>query len=342
MARREFVQLAQKYDPERTILAGASYSDKLDGLRCFYDGGITTGLPTTQVPWANTLRDKGVEYSTGLWTRLGKPINAHPDWLSQLPKGLALDGELYLGKSALEDTMAVKRDVPDAAFWKQVTYQVFDTPSRAFFDDGEVVYDAKTRKKVNFGAFMPKMCANRMSRFWDRHMFLVGAGLGGGVIDLVQHTQLSGVEADARGQLYDAFCDTVAAGGEGLMVRLPSDLWVPRRVNTLLKYKPLLEDVGTIVGYNAGAIGVDGTLRGKMGAIIVQWGDTRFKLSGFTNDERNLADANMSAWAWENAEQLLPSEYSMPAPFGLGEVIPFKYTSLTAAGIPREARYDRP
>ena len=53
MARREFLQLADHYDPRKHDVAGWFVSEKLDGTRCFWDGGLTRGLPTEQVPWAS-------------------------------------------------------------------------------------------------------------------------------------------------------------------------------------------------------------------------------------------------------------------------------------------------
>ena len=45
---REFVQLAQVYDPKKHGIAGWFVSEKLDGMRCLWDGGITRGLPVVE------------------------------------------------------------------------------------------------------------------------------------------------------------------------------------------------------------------------------------------------------------------------------------------------------
>ena len=44
MTRREFLQLAKSYNPEKNKIAGWYLSEKLDGTRCFWDGGITRGM----------------------------------------------------------------------------------------------------------------------------------------------------------------------------------------------------------------------------------------------------------------------------------------------------------
>src|SRR5258708_2990950 len=91
-SRREFLQLADTYDAARHEIAGFYISEKLDGTRCVWDGGLTRGVPTTDVPWANTTdpktgapKDKVKPVATGLWSRYGNPIMA-PDWfLNALP-----------------------------------------------------------------------------------------------------------------------------------------------------------------------------------------------------------------------------------------------------------------
>ena len=40
--RREFLQLAERYDAEKHDAAGRYISEKLDGTRCFWDGGLST------------------------------------------------------------------------------------------------------------------------------------------------------------------------------------------------------------------------------------------------------------------------------------------------------------
>ena len=57
VVRREFLHLAQTYKPNKPPRAGYDFSgyflsEKLDGQRCFWDGGITRGMRTVDVPWA--------------------------------------------------------------------------------------------------------------------------------------------------------------------------------------------------------------------------------------------------------------------------------------------------
>ena len=82
--RREFLQLANKFKVGKHNPAGMWVSEKLDGARVFWDGGITRGMATTSVPWANIwdpkkpgeLKKKIKPFATGLWSRYGNPIIA--------------------------------------------------------------------------------------------------------------------------------------------------------------------------------------------------------------------------------------------------------------------------
>jgi len=321
--RREFTQLGRPMG-DGAIVAGGWMSEKLDGMRAIWDGGITRGKLASEVGWYNGERDKGEVIATGLWSRLGKVIPAAGWWLNKLPVGVALDGELYMGKGTLETVMSVKRhsgrdESEGSGVWSEVTYMVFDLPSRSFLMDGEIVYDARTRKKcVISGVGSEGFVATGM-RYGERYSRLRQVlDAGAGVTRLVEQTALSGVEGEARATVRRKAREVVGMGGEGVMVRTSGDLWVPKRVGTLLKVKPVNEGCGKVVGVQGG----EGKHAGRMGALVVEWigaGGTKKVVgigTGFTDEEREKK--------WE-----------------VGETVDFKYTSLTADGVPREARYDR-
>jgi len=70
MPNREFLMLAQVYDPKKHAIGGWRVSEKKDGERCWWDGGITRGIPKSRVPWANTKKDaryRTAPIATGLW-----------------------------------------------------------------------------------------------------------------------------------------------------------------------------------------------------------------------------------------------------------------------------------
>ena len=141
--RREFLQLAEplvlaKRDRKGNLafkVGGKFLSEKLDGTRCFWDGGVSRDLPTDSVPWASILDPKTGKkkakikpLATGLWSRYGNPIMA-PDWfLNGLP-ACPLDGELWAGRGNFQLCRSIcGGDEPDPRF-KQIKYAVVLVPA---------------------------------------------------------------------------------------------------------------------------------------------------------------------------------------------------------------------
>jgi len=145
MARRELLQLADRYDPRKHDVAGWFISEKLDGTRCFWDGGITRGLPTEQVPWASVIDPKTGEkkgkikpVATGLWSRYGNPIMAPDWWLNKLPP-CPLDGELWAGRGEFQLCRSIcGGDEPDPRF-NTIVFAVYSSPPlSAIFATGQI------------------------------------------------------------------------------------------------------------------------------------------------------------------------------------------------------------
>ncbi len=145
MARREFLQLANKYRPGKDKIAGWYLSEKLDGTRCFWDGGISRDVPTELVPWASIIDPKTGKKkakikptATGLWTRYGNPIIAPDSFLNLLPC-IPLDGELWAGRGKFQLCRSIcAGDTPDPRF-DCIEFAVYGTPPLSrVFSDGEI------------------------------------------------------------------------------------------------------------------------------------------------------------------------------------------------------------
>lgn len=94
--------LGMDYD-DRCVV-GWIASEKLDGIRCIWDG-------------------------ERLFTRNFRPINAPAWFIEKLPKE-PLDGELYLGIDTLGEMAGiVRRKQPRDKDWQRVKYCVFDMPA---------------------------------------------------------------------------------------------------------------------------------------------------------------------------------------------------------------------
>jgi len=358
--RREFLQLAKKFEMGKHDPSGMYISEKLDGTRVFWDGGITRGMPTAQVPWASVINPKTGEFkpkikpiSTGLWSRYGNPIIAPDWWLNRLPC-MFLDGELFAGRGNFQTLRSiVAKDVADEEAWRDVVFAVFGTPS------GDDVFRAGEIKNSNFhlkvepkvigdfwderveaGAIADFMCLDSMT-FEEEINVLQSALVGDDLCYLHQHVKLPddrSAAEDHMGRFMDVVLDQ---GGEGVMLRDPQSIWTPKRVNTLLKLKPFTDDCGTVTGFVSGRETNKGSkLRGLIGALILRYGDKRLELSGFTDEERRFADEEMTAYAYQHPGEEMPGHF-IGKHFGIGDTVEFRYRELSDDGIPKEARYLR-
>ncbi|PBK63457.1 DNA ligase/mRNA capping enzyme [Armillaria solidipes] len=97
--------LANKWDIEKGAdPTGWLMSEKLDGVRTFFDG-------------------------QHMYSRLGNPFTPPKWFLDQLPKDITLDGELFGGRGEFQSTVSIVKTI-NSPHWKGITFQVFDVPSR--------------------------------------------------------------------------------------------------------------------------------------------------------------------------------------------------------------------
>ena len=96
------VLLAKKFDAAKHNVDSWLASEKLDGMRAFWDG-------------------------SELLSRNGKRIAA-PDWFTaSLPPDAQLDGELFIGRGQFQKTVSVcRKQVPVDSEWRQVKFMAFD------------------------------------------------------------------------------------------------------------------------------------------------------------------------------------------------------------------------
>ena len=97
------LMLAQSYDSKVHDPSGWLMSEKLDGVRCYWNGEI-------------------------LYSRNGVKVRAPKEWTNQLPK-IALDGELWSKRDDFHNicTIAIHKE-HGYEHWKQIKYMIFDAP----------------------------------------------------------------------------------------------------------------------------------------------------------------------------------------------------------------------
>jgi len=94
--------LAESWDNAQD-LAGWWMSEKLDGVRAYWDG-------------------------SRLISRLGNTFHA-PDWFLEGFPATPLDGELWIGRKQFQRTVGVVRRQDRSDHWKEVAYVAFDAPA---------------------------------------------------------------------------------------------------------------------------------------------------------------------------------------------------------------------
>ena len=186
-------------------------SEKYDGVRGFWDG-------------------------KNLLTRNGNAIHAPDYFLADLPAGIALDGELWIGRGKFEETTSVVlSDKPDAR-WKTVRFMVFDAPRTKGTFEQRVAFIATTLSAKNEFAkpVLQERCKSAAHLVAERDRI-------------------------------------VALGGEGMMLRKPKSEYEAGRSPTLLKVKPADDAEATVIGHLSGK----GRYEGMLGSLRVRTEDGR-------------------------------------------------------------------
>lgn len=345
MPKSELLMLAHVYKPVKHQIAGWYISEKLDGMRCFWDGGVTRGIPKSLVPWANTAKDARLinePIATGLWTRYGGVVYA-PNWFLDSLPSFCLDGELFTGRSDRQNLMStIKVFEPDNSKWEKVKYWVFDCPHP------EIVFDTREINTTNYKKLISLDECMKLYKDYN-HPFKVDSQFNAKVklldsklldysCSFLRQEKLSHKSEEADEQLINLLDDITSNKGEGVMLRHPFSCWEPHRSHQLLKAKHYQDAEGTVTGYTTGRETDKGSkLLGLMGALIIEFKGKRLELSGFTDQERELSDPN---WAEKNTGVEVPEHIFNPH-FPRGTTVTFRYRDLSKDGIPQEARYWR-
>lgn len=206
--------LAKSYDPAKHQVGGFFASEKLDGVRAYWDAA-----------------------NRQLLTRNGKPIHAPDWWLAALP-AYDLDGELTMGRGRFQDTVsAVRCRQPDER-WDDVQFLVFDAPNHpgAFRDRLAFLWRGHRSSYPQFAALQVNFADRHaaQARVWDVVPHYVVCSL---YTDLHLRTLLEEIESE---------------GGEGIMLRDPESLYERKRSNTLLKMKSMADCDAVVIGYQPG------------------------------------------------------------------------------------------
>lgn len=219
---KENVLLAKNWS-EDINPKGYWLSEKLDGLRATWDG-------------------------KNFVSRRNNIFPAPVHFKRQMPRGVLLDGELWLGRGLIEQTSSIVRCGSLDKGWNELIYMVFDAPSTKYRFETRLEYAKKVIRES-------KVCR------------------------AVDH-----IECQGKDHLFKALANVTAVGGEGLMLRKPGSLYEYKRSGTLLKVKNSFDDEATIIAYAPGK----GKYTGMLGALICELDSgVQFEIgSGFSDYDR--------------------------------------------------------
>ena len=224
------VMLAHKWQGEDP--RGWLMSEKLDGMRAYWTG-------------------------SHLVTRNNNTIHA-PGWfLALLPKGIPLDGELWLdrGYDNFRELVSItRRGVPDDEQWRRVRYLVFAAPAERTVEDEQAAI-VEVVRSCEVGR---RSCP----------------------IQMVEQTRCKGPE-----HLKETHARLVKLGAEGVMLRAPGSPYERTRSHQLLKVKGVEQAEARIVGYIPGK----GKYTGMLGGYEIEMLDSGVRTevgTGLTDEHR--------------------------------------------------------
>ncbi len=122
--------LAERWD-KQADLAGWWMSEKLDGVRAYWDG-------------------------KRFLSRLGNRYHA-PDWFVEGLPDVPLDGELWIDRKMFQRTVSIVRRQDKTDLWREVRYLVFDAPAHdhPFEQRLEYLHEIMARRKPPFAVAHP-------------------------------------------------------------------------------------------------------------------------------------------------------------------------------------------
>eukprot|EP01027_Heterolobosea_sp_BB2_P004956 GEZU01007622.1.p1 GENE.GEZU01007622.1~~GEZU01007622.1.p1 ORF type:complete len:260 (-),score=24.72 GEZU01007622.1:119-898(-) len=167
----------QEIDP-----TGWWMSEKLDGIRAYWDG-------------------------QKLYSRTGRQITAPSYFTNALPKGQALDGELWIGREQFMPPSVIYD--AHSRVWESVKYCAFDVPAIG------VPYEERLATLQNL--LSPLLRSSGVAP----HIL---------VVPVQRCTSAEHMHAYLK--------EVVDGGGEGLIMRKPQSRYQPGRTNAVLKLKP--------------------------------------------------------------------------------------------------------
>ena len=272
-------------------------SEKWDGIRALWDG------------------EKIISRGSGV----GKPkvYTYIPEWFRlTLPPGIALDGEIWIGRGLFQKTSRLSTIKPGKSYTEEqinniwagkedppVIFKVFDIPNEnSSFEQRMKLLQTIVKDR--------KVC-------WDQLNYT------GKKVFPIQFTEQ--VKIKTMEQLINLYTKLTSQGAEGIMLRAPGSPYELKRSKYMLKYK-IKEDAECIVrGYTLG----EGRLTGLLGSLNCEIIKDSKPSGIFTQIGTGLTDS-------QRENYIIPGH---PEHIPIGSIVSFSYMEMTNDGIPRHPVY---
>jgi DNA ligase-1 len=268
-------------------------SEKWDGIRALWDG------------------EKMVSRGSGLGNP--KVYTYVPSWfISILPPGIALDGEIWIGRGMFQATGKLSNIKPGSSYSQKeiddiwsgkngnpVIFKVFDVPG----------YKGAFEKRMTYLQTIVqdrKTCWEQIE-YQNKNIY---------PLQFTEQIKINSME-----QLVNLYKMLTSNGAEGIMLRAPGSPYEEKRSKYMLKYK-IKEDAECIVrGYLPG----EGRLQGMLGALRCEMINNGNVTGVFSNIGTGFTDIERKYYNIPGSKEYIP----------IGAIVSFSYMEMTDDGVPR-------
>tara|TARA_Y100001958_G_C21234233_1_gene560363 strand:+ start:74 stop:1969 length:1896 start_codon:yes stop_codon:yes gene_type:complete len=271
-------------------------SEKFDGYRCLFRYEMIDNKLT------------GVFYSRNL-----KPFIPAKFFLDSMPsyellKDKILDGELWAGRDNFQLMGTVRKKNPITEEWINITYQVYDI----------ICSEEQFQNRLK----ILKDIIIKSNELWylNKPIDIEHSPL------VFTHQEI--IKSDKH--MKEFYKNIINNEGEGIMIKHPLSKYKNGRCSEMLKYKPIIDREGIIIGYNMGD--EESKYKGKLGSFIcrpLQNYDTYMSIN--QNDDLIFTLSGM--------DDEIRNNYKITHP--IGTIITYECSGFTDKGVPRFGRYIR-
>ncbi len=294
------IKLSDKLSKELKILEPPINwwaSEKWDGIRALWDG------------------EKIISRGSGV----GKPkvYTYVPEWFKlTLPPGIALDGEIWIGRGLFQKTSRLSTIKPGKSYTQTqindiwagkenppVIFKVFDIPTeKSPFEQRMKMLQTIVKDR--------KDCWDQL-KYENKKVF---------PLQFTDQVKIKSME-----QLVNLYTKLTSAGAEGIMIRASGSPYETKRSKYMLKYK-IKEDAECIVrGYTPG----EGRLKGLLGSLNCEILKDSKPSGIFTQIGTGLTDSERENYIISGHPEEIP----------IGSIVSFSYMEMTNDGVPRHPVY---